>query len=30
MRYVFSGLGVTLETLTGRSHALFLETLIIN
>ena len=30
MRYAFSGLGVTLETLTGRGHALFLEVLIYN
>lgn len=34
MRYAFSGLGVTLETLTGnesgRGHAPFLETLIFN
>ena len=30
MRYAFSGLGVTLETLTGRGHASELEALIIN
>lgn len=30
MRYAFSGLGVTLETLTGCGHASFLETLTFN